>query len=117
MLQWGDVPDFIASIDVALRSCERLQLLCRTDKTNLMTELAVTIDAGESFVKACYTLEDSPLALSCYEVLSTVKALIQVKHWGKTHAVAWKCAVECQLPAVEQQLMTYALTCVQPGFT
>ena len=118
MLQWGDVPDFLANIDVAPRSREKLQLLCQNDETNLMIELAVTIDAGEPFVKACYTLEgDGPLALSCNEVLSTVKASIQVKHWPNTHALAQKFAAERQLPALKQQLMTYALTCVQPGFT
>ena len=118
MLQWGDVPDFLASIDVAPKSREKLQLLCQNNTTNLMIELAVTIDAGEPFVKACYTLEgDGPLALSCYEVLSSIRASIQVKHWANTCAQARKFAAERQLPALEQQLMTYALTCVQPGFT
>lgn len=118
MLQWGDVPDFLTQTDVAPRSREKLQLLCQNDEMNLMIELAVTIDAGEPFIKACYTLEgDGPLALSCYEVLSTVKAAIQVKHWANTRAIAQKFAAERQLPALEQQLMAYALTCVQPGFT
>lgn len=77
----GDVPAFLASINVAPRSREKLQLLWQNDAVNLMIELAVTIAAGEPFVKACYTLEgDGPLALTCYEVLSTVKASIQVKH-------------------------------------
>ena len=118
MLQWGDVPDFLTHMDVAPRSHEKLQLLCQNDEMNLMVELAVTIDAGEPFVKVCYTLEgDGPLALSCYEVLSTVKAAIQVKHWANIRAIAQKFAAERQLPALEQQLMAYALTCVQPGFT
>ena len=83
-----------------------------------MIELAVTIDTGEPFVKACYTLEgDGPLALSCYEVLSTVRASIQVKHWANTCALARKFAAERQLPALKQQLMTYALTYVQTGST
>ena len=83
-----------------------------------MIELAVTIDAGEPSVKACYTLEgDGPLALSCYEVFSTVRASLQVKHWANTRALAWMFAAKRQLPALKQQLMTYALTCVQTGFT
>ena len=118
MLQWGDVPDFLTSVDVAPKSREKLLHLYQNDGTNLMIELAVTIDAGEPFVKACYSLEgDGPLALSCYEVLSTVKASIQVKHWANTRALAQKLAAERQLPGLEQQLMAYALTCVQPGFT
>ena len=83
-----------------------------------MIELAVTIDAGEPSVKACYTLEgDGPLALSCYEVFSTVRASLQVKHWANTRALARKFAAERQLPALKRQLMTYVLTCVQTGFT
>ena len=31
-LQWGDVPDFVASIDVAPWSREKLQLLCHSDE-------------------------------------------------------------------------------------
>ena len=93
------------------------QHLCLKDATNLLMELAVTIDAGGSFVKVCYSLEgDGPLALSCSEVLYTVRALIQVKHWPNTRALARRFAEVCQIPALEQQLITYALTCVQPGF-
>ena len=69
-------------------------------------------------MKACYNLEgDGLLALSCYEILSSVKASIQVKHWANSRTLAWKIAAECQLPCIEAQLMTYALLCVQPGFT
>ena len=94
------------------------QHLCLKDATNLLMELAVTIDAGESFVKACYTLEgNGPLALSCYEVLSTVRASIQVKHWPNTRALARRFTEVHQIPALEQQLITYALSCVQHGFT
>ena len=118
MLQWGDVPGFLESADAAPKSREKLKRLLECDKTNLMTELAVTIDAGAAFVKACYTLEgDGPLVLTCYEVLSTVKASIQVQHWPNTHAVARQLAAQQKQPALEQQLITYAKSCVQPGFT
>ena len=54
----------------------------QNEGTCFVVELAITVDAGEAFVKACYTLEgDGPLVLSCYEVLSTVKASI---HWLNT---------------------------------
>jgi len=73
MLLWGDVSGFLESADVAPKSREKLKCLLESDLTNLLIELAVTIDAGEAFVKACYTLEgDGPLALTCYNVLSTV---------------------------------------------
>ena len=57
MLLWGDVSGFLESADVAPKSCEKLKCLLESDLTNLLIELAVTIDAGEAFVKACYTLE------------------------------------------------------------
>ena len=97
------MPDFLTNVDVAPKSCEKVQLLCRIDATNLLIEFAVTVDAGESFIKACYTLEgDGPLALSCYEVLSTVRASIQVKHWPNTRALVQRFAAEHQIPALEQ---------------
>ena len=83
-----------------------------------MIELVVTVDGGEAFVKACYTLEgDGPLALTCYEVLFTVKASIQVQHWPNTHAVAHQLALQHKQQALEQNLITYAMSCVEPGFT
>ena len=72
MLLWGDVLGFLESGDAAPKSCEKLKCFL-SGLTNLLIELAVTIDACEAFVKACYTLEgDGPLALTCYNVLSTV---------------------------------------------
>lgn len=109
MLHWGDVPGFLANLDVSPKSREKLKLLLKNEMVNLMIELAITIDAGESFVKACYTLEgDGPLALTCHEVLSTVRASIQVKHWANTRAIARKIAMDRQVSALEQQLVTYA---------
>lgn len=117
MLHWGDVPGFLANLDVSPKSREKLKLLLQNEMVNLMIELAITTDAGEPFVKACYTLEgDGPLALTCHEVLSTVRASIQVKHWANTRAIAWKIAMDRQVSALEQQLVTYAQSCVQPGF-
>ena len=76
----------------------QLHVPCQNDETNLMIELAVTVDAGEPFVKACYTLEgDGPLALSCYEVVSNVSASIQVKHWPNTHAL-YRCVISWVTP-------------------
>ena len=118
MLQWGDVPGFLESADTAPISREKLKRLTESDRTNPIIELAITVDADQGFVKACYTLEDDgPLALTCYEVLSTIKASIQVQHRPNTHAVARQLAAQHKQPALEQQLITYAKSCVQPGFT
>ena len=118
MTQWGDVPSFLAVCDFAPKSCQKLQDLLQTAGTELLIELAVTIDVGEPFVKATYSLEgDGPLAPACYEILSTVKASVQVKHWPNTKTIAHRLAQEFQSPPLEQQLMDHALSCVQPAFT
>lgn len=67
---FGDVPNFVSSsTDVAPKSKEKLMALLRSSPKELLVELAVTIDAGEPFVKATYKLEgDGPLALECYEI-------------------------------------------------
>lgn len=80
---------------------------------NFLIELAVIVDVGEPFVKACYNLEgDGALAPLCYEILLSVRASV---HWPNTQAVAWRLAQKFHTPGLEQQLMTHALSCVQPG--
>ena len=111
---WGDVPKFLANPDIALKSKEKLQLLLRTKGKELLIELAVSIDAGEGFVKATYDLEgDGPLALECYEKIIGVRNLIQERHWSNTAAVANRIATALQ---PEQYWMSYAGNCVQRGF-
>ena len=43
---------FLESADAAPKSHAKLKCLLESNLTNLLIELAVTIDAGESFVKA-----------------------------------------------------------------
>ena len=46
-------------------------------------KLCVLVDAEETFVNACYNLEgDGQLAPICYDILSSVKASVQVKNTG-----------------------------------
>ena len=86
---WDDVPKFLANPDIAPKSKEKLQLLLQTKGKEPHIELAVSIDAGEVFVKATYNLEgDGPLALECYEKIIGVRNSIQVRHWPNTAAVA-----------------------------
>ena len=88
VLQCGEVSAFHAATDVAPKSYQKLQTLLQNFGTNLLIELAVIVDVGEPFVKACYNLEgDGPLAPVCYEMLSSVRASVQVKHWPNTQAV------------------------------
>ena len=87
----GEVPALLAATDVAPKSCQKLQTLLQNFGNNLLIELVVIVDVGEPFVKACYNLEgDGPLAPVCYEMLSSVRAAVQVKHWPNTQAVARK---------------------------
>ena len=81
--------------------------------TLLKIELTSIIDWGEAFVKATYNLEgDEPLASICYEIVQTVVASIQVANTPNVNAIAKSLA---PAPAVQQQLVTYAKSCVQPG--
>ena len=81
---FGDISTFLRACSdqgIAPKSLDKLlQLLLQSSK-ELMVELAVTVDAGVPFVKATYKLEgDGLLAIECYEILSSVKAAIQVCH-------------------------------------
>ena len=52
---------------------------------------SITIDFGEPFVKATYNLEgDGPLALSAYEEIAKLKAVILTQHFPNTNATATK---------------------------
>ena len=76
MVLFGDVQPFLEE-DTSVSPGTRGKLLAilqnPQEKAHLMVELAVTIDAGMSFVKATYNLEgDGPLALTCYETISAL---------------------------------------------
>ena len=49
--------------------------------SKLRVEIAATVDWGEPFVKACYTLEgDGPLSLECFEIVDRIKAAVSVEN-------------------------------------
>ena len=111
---FGDVPAFINSCDVAPKSTQKLQQLLHSSSKELLLELAVTVDAGEIFVKACYKLEgDGPLAFECYEVICSINAAIQVCHLPNTTAIAKRLV---NSTTTEQSLIQYAKTCIHPGY-
>lgn len=114
---FGDISTFLNALSsqgVAPKSLDKLlQLLLHSSK-ELMVELSVSVDAGEPFVKATYRLEgDGPLALECYEILSSVKAAVQVCHFPNTLAIAKRLA-NTTFP--EEHWVRYAKACVQPGY-
>ena len=116
LVQFGDVELFLQRNDLATASRQKLLTFFQDpQKTALLNiELASIIDWGEAFVKATYNLEgDGPLAFTCYEIVQTIVASIQVANTPNVSAVA-KCLAPA-VPAAEQQLVTYAKSCVQPG--
>ena len=72
------------------------------------------MDAGEAFLKATYNLEgDDSLVLTCYEILSTLTAGIQVGHYPNVQDIA-QMLLEGS-PVILQQWVEYAKTCVKPS--
>ena len=84
-------------------------------KSQLMVELAITVDASEPFVKATYFLEgDSPLVFSCYEKILALKASVSTTFYPNTNAVIDSIAKGNA--TLQQQFIHYAKQCVKPGY-
>ena len=117
MAFFGDVAPFLqANPEMSPATNQKLLEILQnpTTKAFLQVELAAVVDAGEAFVKATYNLEgDGPLVLTCFEVLSTLTAGIQVGHYPNVQAIAQ--ALSGGSPAVFQQWVDYAKACVRPG--
>ena len=83
-------------------------------KSYLMVGLAVVIDVGEHFVKATYNLEaDNSLVLSCFEILSTVNAVVLFPHLPNTESVIQQ--LSGNNPTATPQWMQYARDCIDNG--
>ena len=81
-----------------------------------MVELAVTVDAALPFVKATYVLEgDGPLALSCYETISSLNAAARQANYNNLAAVASN--LSSGDTVMEEHLIDHAKSCVQPGIS
>lgn len=76
-------------------------------------ELAITVDAGEPFVKATYRMEgDGPLVFSAYEEISTLRSTISNPFYPNVRAVA----DERGVASLTNQLVNYAKACVKPAY-
>ena len=87
---FGDVESFVTTADLSPAAKLKLQNIMNnlTLKPQLMVELAITVDAGEPFVKATYFLEgDGPLVFSCYEKILALKASVSTAFYPNTIAV------------------------------
>lgn len=84
---FGDVAPFLQT-NTDLSPTTRTKLLAVLDnlqqKAYIQVELAIT-----PFVRATYDLEgDSPLALKCYEIISTLTTAVQQGHYTNLQALA-----------------------------
>ena len=78
-------------------------------------ELAISVDAGEAFVKSTYVLEgDGPLVLRAYDEVTKVSAAIATAHYPNTEAIARQ--ISASNATLFQQLISYATSCVTPVY-
>ena len=83
-------------------------------KRKLKIELAMTIDAGKSFVRATYRLEgDGPLIFSAYDEIKALEAGIHSQYYPNTNAVAKKLSSDSTR---QQQLIEYGKACVKTAW-
>ena len=108
----GDVYSFLQDSELPP---SRLKLLARPPQNrNLHMDLAVTVDAGEPFVKSTYKLEgDGPRALSAYEEISTLCAAVSTEQYPNVVAVSNKLTA---VSTSRNQLIAYAQACVKPAY-
>ena len=92
LVQFGDVLGFLQKEDLGSNATRTKLLSFFTDvqkKAMLQLELAAVTYWGQPFVKATYSLEgDGPLAVECYEIIETVRSVIQVSHTPNVQAIS-----------------------------
>lgn len=112
---FGDVKSFLEDEALPPSRLKLLEILNDPPKNRkLQVELAVTVDAGEQFVKATYRLEgDGPLVFSAYEEIATLRAGVTNEHYPNTNAIATKLS---STSTQKQQLIHYGKTCVKPAY-
>lgn len=82
----------------------------------LCIELAATVDWGEPFVKACYSLEgDGPLAVNCYEAVDRILTGLHAEYIPNVRAVAHMLSAKPPADPVHEAWVSHARKCVQPG--
>ena len=115
LVQFGDVlPYLTTNTDLGPNSRRKLLGILQDLSKNalLKIELAAVVDYGEPFVRGTYNLEgDGPLVFICYEEVSAIVNAIYVENIPNVQAVADSLS---PLPAVRQQLITYARNCAVP---
>ena len=116
-LMFGDIEPFVRENEDVSPATRAKLLEFFDDRQKLFLlklELAVMVDVGANFVKATYTLEgDGLLSLISYDKIMEIREAIQLAHYPNLHAVVRE-TFPNHLPS-QNQWVTYALGCVQPG--
>ena len=114
---FGDIPSFLQDKDLPLTRLKLLEIINDPPRNRkLRMELAVTIDAGEPFVKATYRLEgDGLLIFSVYEEISNVRATVSNEYYPNVSAVANSLAGG-PVSSHSDMLVNYAKSCVKPVY-
>ena len=114
--QFGDVEPFLREHDISPATRTKLLDILSDPQQLVMlkVELAAVVDIGSYFVKATYNLEgDGILAVKCYEEILKIRAAINAKYYPNLQAVSRESSPSN--PALQQQLIDYGISCVQPG--
>ena len=115
--QFGDVEPFLHNNEDVGPSTrgKLLEILSNSQQLIMLKmELASVIDVGVHFVKATYRLEgDGVLVLNCYEEILKLRSAIRTGYYPNVQAIARQ-AYPGNV-ALQQQSITYAIGCVQPG--
>lgn len=115
---YGDMQPFLEeNEDIGLATRRKmLEMLHNHQKQVLLQiKLAVTVDGGLPLVQATYRLEgDGPLMFTCFEEVEKVFQAIQIAHFPNLNRVAERLS-QGQI-TIQQQLVQYGLSCVQPVF-
>ena len=115
LVTFGDIHSFLEQKDLPPTRQKLLDVMDDPPQNRkLKTELAVTIDAGEPFVKATYRLEgDGPLAFIVYEEISNLRASVSCEYYPNVVAVVTSLS---STPTHVDQLTKYAKSCVKPAY-
>ena len=117
LLQFGDIEPFLQrNEDVgASTQAKMLEILSNHPKLiALKMELACVVDVGVYFVNGTYRLEGhGVLVLNCYEEILKIRNAIRTGHYPNLQALTRQAFPGNS--GLQQQWMTYAISCEQPG--
>ena len=113
---FGDVKSFLEDGNLPPSRIQLLEILNDPPSNRkLKMELAITVDAGEPFVKETYHMEgDGPLVFSAYEEISTLRSTTSNPFYPNVRAVADELAGG--VASLNNQLINYAKACVKPAY-